>query len=60
MADQVLERDLTENEMLAGVNDDYATKYGFSDVEDYVFKAKALSVICLPGRASRSGCSTSA
>ena len=40
MADQVLERDLTENEMLAGVNDDYATKYGFSDVEDYVFKAE--------------------
>jgi Fe-S cluster assembly protein SufB len=40
MADQVLERDLTENEMLAGVNDDYATKYGFADAEDYVFKAE--------------------
>jgi len=40
MADQVLERELNENEMLAGVNDDYATKYGFADAEDYVFKAE--------------------
>ena len=31
MADQLLERDLTENEIVAGVNEDYATKYGFSD-----------------------------
>jgi len=35
MADQVLDRDLSENEILAGVNDDYATKYGFADAEDY-------------------------
>jgi Fe-S cluster assembly protein SufB len=41
MADiAVLERDLTENEILAGVNEDYASKYGFADVEDYVFKAE--------------------
>ena len=40
MADQVIERDLSENEMLAGVNDDYTTKYGFSDAEEYVFKAE--------------------
>ena len=40
MTEQLLERDVTENEMLAGVNDDYATKYGFADVEDYVFKAE--------------------
>jgi Fe-S cluster assembly protein SufB len=26
--------------MLQGVNDDYATKYGFADVEDYIFKAE--------------------
>ncbi|MBK8984669.1 MAG: Fe-S cluster assembly protein SufB [Chloroflexi bacterium] len=38
MAD--IERELTEEEVVAGVNSDYATKYGFSDVEDYVFKAK--------------------
>ncbi len=55
---------LTEDELLSGVNEDYATKYGFSDVEDYVFKAergldeaviRALSL----ARMSRSGCSTS-
>ena len=40
MADQVLERELTENEIVAGVNEDYAAKYGFADVEDYVFKAE--------------------
>jgi Fe-S cluster assembly protein SufB len=37
---QVIERELTENEVVASVNQDYATKYGFSDVEDYVFKAE--------------------
>ena len=26
--------------MVSGVNEDYAAKYGFSDVEDYVFKAE--------------------
>jgi Fe-S cluster assembly protein SufB len=41
MADiALLERELTENEILAGVNQDYASKYGFADVEDYVFKAE--------------------
>lgn len=41
MADiAVLEQGLTENEILAGVNQDYASKYGFADVEDYVFKAE--------------------
>ena len=48
MTEQLLERDVTENEMLAGVNDDYATKYGFADVEDYVFKAeRGLDENCL-------------
>ena len=42
MADQALERELTENEIVAGVNEDYAAKYGFADVEDYVFKARRL------------------
>ncbi len=41
MADiAVLEQELTENEILAGVNQDYASKYGFADAEDYVFKAE--------------------
>ena len=40
MADQLLERELTENEVLAGVNQDYASKYGFADVEDCIFKAE--------------------
>lgn len=40
MADQALERELTENEIVAGFNEDYASKYGFSDVEDYFFKAE--------------------
>lgn len=41
MADiAVLEREMTENEILADVNHDYASKYGFADVEDYVFKAE--------------------
>ncbi|MCA9935158.1 MAG: Fe-S cluster assembly protein SufB [Ardenticatenaceae bacterium] len=33
-------RELTEEEIVADVNQDYAEKYGFSDVEDYVFKAE--------------------
>jgi len=37
---EAVERELTENEILADVNQDYATKYGFSDAEDYVFKAE--------------------
>ena len=39
MADQAIEH-LTEEELLADVRADYATKYGFSDAEDYVFKAE--------------------
>lgn len=35
-----LTRELSEEEVVASVNSDYATKYGFADVEDYVFKAK--------------------
>jgi Fe-S cluster assembly protein SufB len=37
---QVLDQELTENEIVASVNQDYATKYGFADVEDYIFKAE--------------------
>jgi Fe-S cluster assembly protein SufB len=33
------ERELTEEEVVAEVNSDYAEKYGFSDAEDYVFKS---------------------
>ncbi|HNS39353.1 MAG TPA: Fe-S cluster assembly protein SufB [Promineifilum sp.] len=39
MADQAIEH-LTEEELLADVRADYATKYGFSDAEDYVFQAE--------------------
>ncbi len=35
-----VEQELTEEEVVAGFNQDYATKYGFADVEDYVFKAE--------------------
>jgi Fe-S cluster assembly protein SufB len=35
-----IERELTEEEIVAEVNQDYATKYGFSDVEDYIYKAE--------------------
>ena len=31
---------LTEEEIVADVNQDYAEKYGFADKEDYVFKAE--------------------
>ena len=34
-----LDRDLTEEEVVAEVNADYAEKYGFADAEDYVFKS---------------------
>jgi len=40
MAEEIMERELTENEVVGGFNQDYAAKYGFSDVEDYVFKAE--------------------
>ncbi len=34
------ERELDEKEIVADVNTEYAEKYGFSDVEDYFFKAE--------------------
>jgi Fe-S cluster assembly protein SufB len=38
---EIIERqELTEEEVVAVVNADYASKYGFSDDEDYVFKAE--------------------
>lgn len=37
---EVIERELTEEEIVAEVNQDYASKYGFADEEDYVFKAE--------------------
>ena len=40
MAEQTIVRELTEEEIVADVNQDYAEKYGFSDEEDYVFKAE--------------------
>lgn len=40
MSDIVERKDLTEEEVVAVVNADYASKYGFSDAEDYVFKAE--------------------
>jgi Fe-S cluster assembly protein SufB len=35
-----IEREVSEKEVVAGVNIEYADKYGFSDTEDYVFKAE--------------------
>ena len=35
-----VEYEMSENEIIAGFNQDYATKYGFADAEDYVFKAE--------------------
>ena len=42
MAENVLDikQELSEEEVVSQVNQDYATKYGFSDVEDYFFKAE--------------------
>jgi Fe-S cluster assembly protein SufB len=42
MADKMvdLNEGLSEEEVVAQVNADYAAKYGFHDVEDYVFKAE--------------------
>jgi Fe-S cluster assembly protein SufB len=37
---EFVEQELTEEEVVAGFNQDYATKYGFADAEDYVFKAE--------------------
>ncbi len=40
MAELFEERELSEEEVVAGVNQDYATKYGFADVEEYIYKAE--------------------
>jgi len=40
MADLITAREQTESEVIGSFNEDYATKYGFSDTEDYVFKAE--------------------
>ncbi len=40
MAEVIEERELSEEEVVASVNEDYATKYGFSDVEEYIYKAE--------------------
>ncbi|HFC12612.1 MAG TPA: Fe-S cluster assembly protein SufB [Anaerolineae bacterium] len=40
MSEQVIERELTEEEVVATINTEYADKYGFSDKEDYVYKAE--------------------
>ena len=40
MAEVIDERELSEEEVVAIVNQDYATKYGFADEEEYVFKAE--------------------
>ncbi|PID85382.1 MAG: Fe-S cluster assembly protein SufB [Chloroflexi bacterium] len=40
MAEETIARELTEEEIVAEVNQDYAERYGFADEEDYVFKAE--------------------
>jgi Fe-S cluster assembly protein SufB len=37
---EIVDRELAEKEIVRGVNVEYAEKYGFADVEDYVFKAE--------------------
>ncbi len=40
-ADETINQEMTEEQILATVKqDDYLSKYGFSDEEDYVFKAE--------------------
>ena len=36
----VSERKISERNIADGVNVEYSTKYGFSDAEDYVYKAE--------------------
>jgi Fe-S cluster assembly protein SufB len=36
----LIERELTEEEIVSDVNSDYATKFGFSDVENYFYKSE--------------------
>ncbi len=38
--ESVADRELAEKEIVKGVNVEYAEKYGFADIEDYVFKAE--------------------
>lgn len=40
MTEPIIQKVLSEEEVVAVVNADYASKYGFSDAEDYVFKAE--------------------
>ena len=40
MTQKIIDPELTEEEIVADVNQNYAEKYGFADVEDYVFKAE--------------------
>jgi Fe-S cluster assembly protein SufB len=40
MTELMKEREQTEEEVVSEINQDYATKYGFSDTEDYFFKAE--------------------
>ena len=40
MTELIERQELTEEEVVAIVNADYASKYGFADDEDYVFKAE--------------------
>jgi Fe-S cluster assembly protein SufB len=40
MASTIVDRELAEKEVVAGVNIEYEEKYGFSDTEDYIFKAE--------------------
>ncbi len=40
MTEMIERQELTEEEVVAIVNADYASKYGFADAEDYVFKAE--------------------
>jgi Fe-S cluster assembly protein SufB len=48
--------ELTEEEIVGLVNQDYATKYGFADAEDYVFKAeKGLNEEVIRAMSARKG-----
>ncbi len=40
MSEQIIKQELSEEEVVAVVNADYAAKYGFSDTEDYIYKAE--------------------
>jgi Fe-S cluster assembly protein SufB len=40
MVAPIIERALTEEEVVGSINLEYAAKYGFSDTEDYIFKAE--------------------